>query len=228
MNFIIIGLGNFGASLAKRLTATGHDVIGVDKDMEKVEFFKDTIKNTVSMDITDIHALKTLPLKDCDRVIVCIGDDFGSSVKTTALLRKLGVQKLVGRESSLIHKTVLNALGVPDTINPEYDTAVVFAEKLTMHGVWSIYSISDDVKIAEVSLPEEYIGKTIADLDPEDFEDLNILALKIPDRKQSTPSLEKWISVDIRDCEKTTILGRDMRFVIHGKRKDIVNYLKME
>ena len=63
MNFIIIGLGNFGASLAKKLTALGHDVIGVDKDLEKVEFFKDTIKNTVSMDITDIHALKTLAFK---------------------------------------------------------------------------------------------------------------------------------------------------------------------
>lgn len=228
MNFIIIGLGNFGASLAKRLTAAGHDVIGVDKDMEKVEFFKDTIKNTVSMDITDIHALKTLPLKECDMVIVCIGDDFGSSVKTSALLRKLGVQKMYGRESSLIHKTVLSALGVSGTINPEYDTAVVFAEKLTMEGVWSIYSISDDVKIAEVSLPEEYIGKTIADLNPDDFEGLTILALKTPDRKNSTPSLEKWIALDIQEGDQSTILGRDMRLVIHGKRKDIVNYLKMK
>jgi len=135
MNFIVIGLGNFGASLAKKLTALGHDVIGVDKEAEKVEFFKDTIKNTISMDITDIHALKTLPLKDCDMVIVCIGDDFGSSVKTTALLKKLGVQKICGRESSLIHKTVLNAIGVSNTVNPEYDTAVVFAEKLIMTGV---------------------------------------------------------------------------------------------
>ena len=94
MNFVIIGLGNFGASLAKKLTALGHDVIGVDKDMEKVEFFKDKIKNTVSMDITDIHALKSLPLKDCDHLVVCIGDDFGSSVKTVALIKHLGVQKI--------------------------------------------------------------------------------------------------------------------------------------
>ncbi len=228
MNFIIIGLGNFGASLAKRLTAAGHDVIGVDKDMEKVEFFKDTIANTVSMDITDIHALKTLPLKECDMVIVCIGDDFGSSIKTTALLRKLGVERLYGRESSLIHKTVLNALGVANTINPEYDTAVVFAEKLTMVGVWSIYSISDDEKIAEVSLPEEYIGTTLKDFDQEEFENLRILSLKIPDRKQSTPALEKWNSVDIKDCDQSMKLERDMRLVIQGRRKDIVNYLKMK
>jgi trk system potassium uptake protein len=227
MNFVIIGLGNFGASLAKKLTALGHDVIGVDKDMEKVEFFKDTIKNTVSMDITDIHALKSLPLKDCDQVIVCIGDDFGSSVKTIALLKKLGVQRMYGRESSLIHKTVLNALGVSNTINPEYDTAVVFAEKLIMEGVWSIYSITEDLKIAEVSIPEEYQGKKFSELNPEEMENLTILALKYPDRKLSTPSLEKWSAVEHEKIDKNLILENNMRLVIRGRKKDIIDFLKL-
>ena len=227
MNFIVIGLGNFGASLAKKLTALGHDVIGVDKDMEKVEFFKDTIKTTVSMDITDIHALKTLPLKDCDMVAVCIGHDFGSSVKTTALLKKLGVQRLCSRESSLIHKTVLNAIGVTITINPEYDTAAVFAEKLTMRGVWSIYSISDEVKVAEVTIPEEYIGQNLSQIDFDELHNLNILALKQLDKTRSTPSLEKWTAIEIRDYEKDIVLEKDMRFVIKGRKKDIIDFLKL-
>jgi len=80
-------------------------------------------------------------------VIVCIGHDFGSSVMTTALLKKLGVQRIYSRESALIHKTVLNSLGVSNTINPEYEAASIFAEKLIMTGVWSIYNISDDIKL---------------------------------------------------------------------------------
>jgi len=227
MNFVIIGLGNFGASLAKKLTALGHDVIGVDKDMEKVEFFKDTIRNTVSMDITDIHALKSLPLNDCDHVIVCIGDDFGSSVKTIALLKKLGVQKLYGRESSLIHKTVLNALGVSNTINPEYDTAVVFAEKLIMEGVWSIYNITDEIKIAEVSIPVEYYGRKFSQLDREELQNITILSLKIPDKKLSTPSLEKWSALDTEKIDKDLILEKDMRLVIKGRKGDIIDFLKL-
>jgi len=225
MNFIIIGLGNFGASLAKKLTALGHDVIGVDKDMEKVEFFKDTIKTTVGMDITDIHALKTLPLRECDVVVVCIGHDFGSSVMTAALLRKLGVQRIYGRESALIHKTVLNAIGVSNTINPEYDTASVFAEKLVLNGVWSIYSISDEVKIAEVSIPEEYLGKNLSQIDFDELHNVNILALKQLDKNRSTPSLEKWIA--IRNFEKDLVLEKDMRFVIKGRKKDIIDFLKL-
>lgn len=227
MNFIIIGLGNFGASLAKKLTALGHDVIGVDKDIAKVEFFKDTVKNTVSMDITDIHALKTLPLKDCDMVIVCIGHDFGSSVMTTALLKKLGVNRIYGRESALVHKTVLNAIGVTNTINPEYDTAVLFAEKLIMTGVWSIYSISDDIKIAEVSVPEEYVGKNLSQVDLEEFPNINIIALKYRDKKLSTPALEKWLAIELKKPESDVILEDGMRFVIEGRKRDIVDFLKL-
>ena len=196
MNFVIIGLGNFGASLAKKLTALGHDVIGVDKDMEKVEFFKDKIGNTVSMDITDIHALKSLPLKDCDHVVVCIGDDFGSSVKTIALLKKLGVQKLYGRESSLIHKTVLNALGVSNTINPEYDTAVVFAEKLIMEGVWSIYNITDELKLRRSVFPRNILARRFSQIDLEEMEDIYHIVVEVPDKKLSTPALEKWTAID--------------------------------
>ncbi len=227
MNFIVIGLGNFGASLAKKLTALGHDVIGVDKDMEKVDFFKDTIKNTVSMDITDIHALKTLPLKDCDMVVVSIGHDFASSVKTTALLKKLGVHRIYGRESSLIHKTVLNAIGVSSTINPEYDTASVFAEKLIMTGVWSIYNISDDIKIAEVSVPEEFVGKNLSQIDRGEFQDVDVIALKQPDKKLSTPSLEKWMAIEMNDLKKDIVLENDMHFVIKGKKKGIMDFLKI-
>jgi trk system potassium uptake protein TrkA len=227
MNFVIIGLGNFGASLAKKLTASGHDVIGVDKDIAKADFFKDTIKNTVSMDITDIHALKTLPLKDADMVVVCIGDDFGASVKTTALLKKLGVEKIFSRESSLVHKTVLNSIGVHNTINPEYESASVFAEKLIMTGVWSIYNISEEIKIAEVSIPEEYIGKTIADIDFRDLHNLRLLALKQLDKKLSTPSLEKWNAIEKKNLETDVVLERDMRLIIKGRRKDILNFTQL-
>jgi len=227
MNFIVIGLGNFGASLAKKLTALGHDVIGVDKGLDKVEFFKDTIGTTVSMDITDIHALKTLPLQDSDMVVVCIGNDFGSSIKTSALLKKLGVQKICSRESSLIHKTVLNSIGVVDTINPEYDTAAVFAEKMTMAGVWSIYSISDEMKIAEVSIPEGYIRKNLSEIDFQALHNVNVISLKCLDTVHSTAALVKWKAIGVINYEKDLLLESGMRFIIKGKKKDIIDFLKL-
>lgn len=225
MNFVIIGLGNFGASLAKRLTALGHDVIGVDKEISKVEFFKDTVKNTISMDITDIHALKTLPIKDADMIVVCIGDDFGASIMTSALLKKLGAQNIYTRESSLVHKTVLNSIGVVNTINPEYETASLFAEKLIMTGVWSIYNISDEIKIAEVSIPEECIGKTIAEVNLKEMHNIKLLALKQLDKKLTTPSLEKWNAIEKKNLETDVVIEKDMRFIIKGRKKDIMDFI---
>jgi len=225
MNFVIIGLGNFGASLAKKLTALGHDVIGVDKDMALVDYFKDTVKNTVSMDITDIHALKNLPLKDCDMVVVCIGHDFGSSVMTTALLKKLGVDKIYCRESSLVHKTVLNSIGITNTVNPEYETAGIFAEKLIMSDVWSIYNISDEIKIAEISIPDDYIGKTLINTNFIEEYNIQLIAIKQLDKKQSTPTLEKWISVEDKNLETEVVLEKDMRFIVKGKKKNIIDFI---
>ena len=95
MNFVIIGLGNFGASLAKKLSSMGHEVIGVDRDMSKVEFYKDRISQTICLDASDIHAIRSLPLTDADMVIVAIGHDFGSSVMITALLRKMNVKNII-------------------------------------------------------------------------------------------------------------------------------------
>ena len=227
MNFVIIGLGNFGASLAKKLTALGHDVIGVDKEISKVDFFKDTIKNTISMDITDIHALKTLPIKDADMIVVAIADDFGASIMTSALLKKLGAQNIYSRESSLVHKTVLNSIGVNNTINPEYETASLFAEKLIMKGVWSIYNISDEIKIAEVSIPEEYIGKTLSEINFREHHNIKLLALKQLDKKLTTPSLEKWNAIEKKNLETDVVLEGDMRFIIKGRKKDITDFIEL-
>ena len=80
MNIVVIGLGNFGASLAKSLTAMGHDVLGVDKNNEKTEFYMDKIANTIALDAADPHTLKLLPLKEADVFVIAIGDDFGVSV----------------------------------------------------------------------------------------------------------------------------------------------------
>jgi trk system potassium uptake protein len=159
MNFIIIGLGNYGASLAKKLSSLGHEVIGVDKDLAKVEFYKDRVSNTICMDATDVHAIRALPLADADMVIVAIGDDFGTSIMVTALLKKLKVPHIVSRETSSVHITVMEALGIHDTVNPEFDSAQIFAEQLVMRGVKGIYPLSRDIKIAEIPVPPSMVGR---------------------------------------------------------------------
>ena len=94
MRILIIGLGIYGSNLAVDLTAMGHEVIGADNKPALVEAIKDKISTAYILDSTDEMALGSLPVASSELVIVAIGENFGASVKTVALLRKMGVRHL--------------------------------------------------------------------------------------------------------------------------------------
>jgi len=114
MKFIIIGLGNFGISLALKLTEMGHEVLGVDKQMEKVDEIKDKIAMAFCLDCKYQEAVNSLPLKNTDVVIVTIGEDEGANLLTTALLKKAGAPRLISRAVSPIHSTILEAMEISE------------------------------------------------------------------------------------------------------------------
>jgi trk system potassium uptake protein TrkA len=220
MNIVVIGLGNFGASLAKNLTSLGHDVLGVDNELTKVEFFKDTIANTICLDATDPHALRILPIKEADVFVVSIGSDFGISVQIAALLKKFGVPRVICRESSSIHFTVLNAIGITETINPEYESAKIFAQKLPLKGIQNLFAITDSFKIFDLILPAKLIGKKISPILFRKETHLKIVALKRNFRiiYSSAQITENEDKNDIEFKENDTL-------VLAGEMKDIKRFL---
>jgi len=220
MNIVAIGLGNFGASLAKILTAMGHDVLGVDRNIEKVEFFKDTIANTICLDASDPHAIRLLPIKDADAFVVCIGDDFGVSVMIAALLKKFGVKKVISRESSSIHLTVLKAIGIEHTINPEYESARILAQKLVLSGIHNLFSITDSLKIIDMPVPQSLVNMKFS---PATFKidfHLKIVALKRDQQILYSSSQPKDKEIIDFDYQQNDIL------VLLGDIRDIRNFLK--
>ncbi len=220
MNIVTIGLGNFGASLAKILTSQGHDVLGVDNDLTKVEYFKDAVANTICLDATDPHALRLLPVKEADVFVVCIGDDFGISVKIAALLRKLGASRVICRESSSIHLTVLNAIGIKETINPEYESAKVIAQKLPLKGIQNMFSITDSFKIIDMIMPPALFGQKFSPANFRIVTHLKIVALKRNHRiiYSSAQAAENEDKIEIEFKEGDTL-------VLAGEIRDIKRFL---
>lgn len=177
MKYIIVGLGNFGGYLAARLTDLGHEVIGVDAREEKVEMVKDSITHAITMDATDVHAVKTLPLKDCHVVVIAIGENFGASIMVTAIFKQLKVKRLISRSINKVHETVIKAIGVDEIIHPEEDSAERMAKRLQMKGVLDSLDVSDDYNIIEVKVPSRYVGLTIAETKIRKDYNINILTL---------------------------------------------------
>ncbi|HSI78790.1 MAG TPA: TrkA family potassium uptake protein [Lunatimonas sp.] len=177
MKYIIVGLGNFGGYLAKRLTDLGHEVTGVDSKEEKVELFKDSITNAITLDATDAQAVKTLPLKDCHVAIIAIGEDFGASIMVTAIFKQMNVKRLISRSINKIHETVIQAIGVDEIIHPEEESAERMAKRLQMKGVLDSLDVTDDYNIIEVKAPARYVGLTIAQTKIRQDHNINILTL---------------------------------------------------
>jgi trk system potassium uptake protein TrkA len=161
MKYIVFGLGNFGRALSIRLTELGHEVIGVDNSMEKVEKLRDKITHTVCMDCTDKDAVSSLPLKDCDGAIVAIGEDESASLLTTALLKQLGVQRIIGRVVSDLQQVVLEAIQIAEYIRPETESALRLAMRLDNVSIVDSFKISDKYSIVEVVVPQRYVGLTL-------------------------------------------------------------------
>jgi len=227
MKFIIIGLGNFGSSLSTRLTSLGHEVIGVDERMERVEIFKDVITQTICLDSTSEQALATLPLKECDYAIVAIGEDFGASVMTTALLKQAGVSKLISRAITPLHQKVIEALGVDHILQPELDAASRFADSILFSGLSNSYDITDDYKIIEVRLPDRYDGMTLSEVDFTNRHSLLILTII---RTEESKSIFGQVSLKEKSLGLPSAnqkLQKGDQILLFGKVKDIEKLLNV-
>ncbi|HZF66240.1 MAG TPA: TrkA family potassium uptake protein [Chitinophagaceae bacterium] len=165
MKFVVFGLGNFGASLARQLVDLGHEVIGVDQRMELADKFKHEITHTIALNATSKEAVAQLPLREIDAAIVGMGEDEGATIMTTALLKQIGVKRIICRVTSPLQKIVLEAMNVQEFVYPEASSAERLALKLDLPGVIDSFQININYRLLEVAVPERYIGRSITELD---------------------------------------------------------------
>lgn len=180
MRYLIIGLGIYGANLATDLTAMGHEVIGADHNPTLVEAVKDKISTAYIIDSTDEAALSVLPLKTVDLVIVAIGENFGASVKTVALLRKLGVTRIYARAVDEIHETILHGFNVDRILTPEQRAARELTRELELGSKVDSMRIDNDRYIIKFTVPDYYVGTAINELNFDKEFHINLIAVSRP------------------------------------------------
>jgi trk system potassium uptake protein TrkA len=226
MKFLIVGLGNFGASLAEKLTNQGNEVIGIDASMAKVDALKEKISHTICMDSTDEFTVSGLPLKDTDVVIVAIGEDQGASIMTTALFKSLNVKRLISRAINPLHEMVLKALGVTEIVHPEEETAERWAKKLCLVGLVDSFELSEEYSLVEANVPSEYAGKTIGEIDFR--KKYNLLILTSIKKTSETRNVGNNITVHKVQgvASANLVLEKDDILVLYGANKDIQKFLK--
>ena len=226
MKYIVIGLGTFGSSIAEKLAEMGNEVIGVDISMSKVDAIKEKITHAISLDATDPEAVKNLPLKDCDVVIVGIGEDKGANIMAAALMKQMHVKRLISRAVDPLQRTVLQTMGIEEIIHPEEETADRWAQRLNMEGVVDSFELDSDYSIVETRIPKEYHEKTIKELGIKDeFHIIVLTTMNVSKSKNELGANEEETKVQ-GVARADTVLYKDEIMVLYGHNKNIRRLLE--
>lgn len=180
MRYLIIGLGIYGTNLAMDLTDLGHEVIGADVRATNVDAIKDYIATAYILDSTDEAAIGVLPLKNVDLVIVAIGENFGASIKTVALLRKLGVRNIYARAIDDIHRAILEGMQIERILNPEQRAATDLVNEMEL-GV-KVETLRADAEnlVMRFAAPSYFHSMRYASLNDESMFGLRLIAASRP------------------------------------------------
>ena len=194
--FVIIGLGRFGSSVAKTLYALGHDVLAIDSNEDLVQEISDSVTHAVQMDATDENALRTLGLRNFDVAVVTIGANIQASVMATLLVKDMGIKYIIAKGNSDLHAKVLYKIGVDRVILPEKDMGVRVAHNLVSSSILDYIELSPDYSIIEIESPKEWYGKSMKELSLRSKYGINVMAIKRNNEVNISPDADDVINKD--------------------------------
>ncbi|MDV5106641.1 TrkA family potassium uptake protein [Clostridium perfringens] len=194
--FVIIGLGRFGSSVAKTLYALGHDVLAIDSNEDLVQEISDSVTHAVQMDATDENALRTLGLRNFDVVVVTIGANIQASVMATLLVKDMGIKYIIAKGNSDLHAKVLYKIGADRVILPEKDMGVRVAHNLVSSSILDYIELSPDYSIIEIESPKEWYGKSMKELSLRSKYGINVMAIKRNNEVNISPDADDVINKD--------------------------------
>jgi trk system potassium uptake protein TrkA len=208
--FVIIGLGRLGTSMIGTLESLGHDVLGIDADEEVVQDLAGDFPNAhlVAADATEEDVLRDLNVGQFDAAAVVIGENLEASILATANVKELGVPFVVARAISGLHARVLERIGADRIIEPERDMGAQVARTMASPAVIDYVDLGGDEALIEAEVPQEWVDKSLAELELSRKSRLTVLALKPKGKAGTIPSGD-------------SILREGDVIVVGGTKKDL-------
>ncbi len=163
--FVIVGLGNFGSSLAESLHEKGHEVVAMDMRPEAVDQIAPVVSRAAVGDGRQAKALERLGAKGADAGIVSTGDDITASILASMMLRDLGIKNIYVKVISHDHARIMEKIGVTETIFPEKESARRLGTRIASPGILNYYQLATGFSIQEMAVPPSWIGRSLRALE---------------------------------------------------------------
>lgn len=186
--FVVIGLGRFGTSVAQTLLEYGYSVLAIDHDLARVQALSTQIPHVIQLDATNVDALRQAGVDAFDTGLVCIGTDFESNLLATVLLRRLGVKRVITKARTRTQREILLRVGADEVILPEHEAGVRLGRKLASGHFIDYIEVSKDVGVVEMLIPASFWGKTFAEAELRQRYGLNAVAVRRGDELIVAPT----------------------------------------
>lgn len=159
--FVVIGLGRFGSSVARTLVNYGHDVLAIDNDAERVQHLSAELPHIVQLDATNAQSLREIGADEFETGVVCISSDFESNILATVLLHQMGVERIITKASTRTQKTILEAIGAAEVILPEHEAGAHLGRRLTSQNFIDYLEMGEGISIVELIAPDKVCNQSL-------------------------------------------------------------------
>jgi trk system potassium uptake protein TrkA len=176
-SFAVLGLGKFGLKLVEELSKFNEDVIAVDANEDNVSKAAEFVNNAFICDITNEASLRELGISNVDHAVVAIGNNLQATILTTIILKEMGISKITVRVDDEYYIPVVKKLGATDIVTPQNIAGIRLANKLISDTFIDFFNISENFCIIEISINSEVQPINIAELNPRNKFDVNILII---------------------------------------------------
>lgn len=209
---LVVGLGRFGASVALTLIDSGREVMAVDTDMTRVQFYADRLTHAVQVDSTDENALRQVGAADFHRAVVAIGSGVEASVLTTSILVDLGIREIWAKAISKDHGRILDRIGAHHVVYPEADMGERVAH-LVSGGLLDYIKFDDGFAFAKIS-PVRPLGPgTLGTLGLRSKYGITVVGVKEPGR-------------EFTYADRDTVIEDGALIAVAGRSEDIDRFAR--
>ena len=212
---VVFGLGRFGAAVAHTLSEMGHEVLAVDSHMDAINEISPYVTHAVQLNATDEAAFESLDVGNFDAAVVSIGENIRDSVLISMLCKEAGVKLVVSKANDELHAKVLKKVGVDRVVFAERDMGVRVAKSLIVPHLVDLVNIGGDYALAQITVPESWVDKTLAQLDVRRRWGVSIITVN------RNGQVNAALSADTR------LLGGDQLLIL-GMQKDVEKVENLE
>ena len=202
--FIVVGLGRFGTSLAMTLNAYNHDVLAVDSDIKRVQEVSRSLPYVIQLDATNLDALREAGAEAFDTGVACIGTDFEANLLATVSLRKLGVRRVIAKARTTTQQEILAQVGADEIILPEHEAGVRLGRRLAAINFVDFLELGDDKGVVEIVAPPYLVGQSLRESEIRQQYGLAVIAIRRNEDAIISPMADEVIQQD----DILVVLGR--------------------